>query len=320
MQLKKICLGVAVALSTFMLPVLTYGLAYAEVTIDTLNVRSTPSKTAKIVTQLDKMDTLKVTKETEGGWLEVVLEDESKGYVSGQFMKITKATGQINNNAVRLRDYPSTSKGKVLETLLKGKDMAIEYAVDDWYKVSNEAYEGFVHKDLVTPSKYVSKVKIKPLDQVKRVVPVKEAPPVQKTASSKKEQDTPKVKATCDTSMGSEIVADAKQFLGGPYAYGGNSLTRGVDCSGFAQQIMSRHGISISRSSRSQYSGDGYEVSSDNLTQGDLVFYGYDGVVSHVGIYVGNGKIIHANDSSTGIIISNLHNGGKPYIGAKRVI
>lgn len=327
MQLKKICLGVVVALSTFMLPTLAYGQAYAEVMTDTLNVRSTPSKTGKIVTQLDEKDALRVTQEKEGGWFEVVLEDQSRGYVSSEFMKITKAMGTINDNGVRLRDYPvvKNKKSEILGTLTKGQAVVIDYAVEDWYKVSSEAFEGFVHKDLVTPSKYISKAETKQIAQVKRVLPVEEAPPVEEnaTSSAKKKQSSSRSsepQVANASSLGAAIAADAKQFIGGPYVYGGNSLTRGVDCSGFTQQIMKRHGVSISRSSRSQYSGDGYNVSQDDLSAGDLVFYGYDGVVSHVGIYVGGGRIVHANDSRTGIIASDLHNGGKPYIGAKRVI
>ena len=120
--------------------------------------------------------------------------------------------------------------------------------------------------------------------------------------------------------MADTIIQDAKQFLGNPYVYGGNSLTNGVDCSGFTQQMMKRHGISISRTSSSQYANDGYKVSRDELRKGDLVFFGYNGSISHVGIYIGNGQMIHSGTSSTGITISSLEGAGKPYIGAKRVL
>lgn len=117
---------------------------------------------------------------------------------------------------------------------------------------------------------------------------------------------------------GEEVVAYAKQFLGGRYVYGGNSLTSGVDCSGFAQQVMKHFNVSLARSSREQYASNGYSISEADIMPGDLVYYGRRGV-DHVAIYAGNGKIVHANDESTGIIISNLHY-GKPIIGIKRVI
>ena len=120
---------------------------------------------------------------------------------------------------------------------------------------------------------------------------------------------------------GSAVVSYAKQFLGNPYVYGGNSLTNGVDCSGFTSQVMRHFGVSLNRSSAAQYANNGSYVSSDNLQPGDLVFYGYSGQVSHVAIYIGGGQIIHANDERTGICIGNAFpSGGKPYIGAKRVL
>lgn len=119
-------------------------------------------------------------------------------------------------------------------------------------------------------------------------------------------------------SKGEEVVAYAKKYLGGRYKYGGNNLETGVDCSGFAQQIMKHFNISIARSSREQFSSSGYAVSEADIRPGDLVYYGSSSV-NHVGIYAGNGQIIHANDESTGIIMSNLHY-GKPLVGIKRVI
>lgn len=119
-------------------------------------------------------------------------------------------------------------------------------------------------------------------------------------------------------SKGEEIVSYAKQFLGGRYVYGGNNLSTGVDCSGFASQVMKHFGISLSRSSSSQYASNGYAVSEMDIMPGDLVFYGRGGV-DHVAIYAGDGKIIHANNEATGIVMSSLHY-GKPIVGIKRVI
>lgn len=125
--------------------------------------------------------------------------------------------------------------------------------------------------------------------------------------------------ASKEKSLGEEVVSYAKNYLGGRYVYGGNNLSTGVDCSGFAQQIMKHFNISLERSSREQYASNGYKVSETELMPGDLVFYGYSGYVDHVAIYAGSGKIIHASTETTGIIMSNLH-GGKPVIGIKRVI
>lgn len=117
-----------------------------------------------------------------------------------------------------------------------------------------------------------------------------------------------------------DIVNYALQFKGNPYVYGGNSLTKGVDCSGFTQQIMKHFGVSINRTASTQ-AKNGTRISKTELLPGDLVFYGYKGKISHVGLYMGNGQVIHANNRRTGIIVSTLEGSQMlPYISATRVI
>ena len=91
-------------------------------------------------------------------------------------------------------------------------------------------------------------------------------------------------------------------FIGNPYVYGGTSLTNGADCSGFTMSVMSHFGIKIPRTADQQAIGyDGTTtkyatakvVSVNNIQPGDLVFYYQP--ISHVGIYIGNGLIVHAS-------------------------
>ena len=117
---------------------------------------------------------------------------------------------------------------------------------------------------------------------------------------------------------GTRMIQDALQFVGNPYVWGGNSLTNGVDCSGYTQQIHLRANISIPRVSSQQYASS-KKVAYSNLQPGDLVFYGYDGVISHVAFYMGQFQneakaIVHAADSQHGIITSSI-NRSKPMIG-----
>ncbi len=108
------------------------------------------------------------------------------------------------------------------------------------------------------------------------------------------------------SSSGSEIANYALNFVGNPYAYGGTSLTGGADCSGFVQSIYSHFGYSIARSSSSQSQSAGKEVSFSNLQAGDLIFYrNSGGSVSHVALYIGSGKVVHASNKRDGIKISN---------------
>jgi cell wall-associated NlpC family hydrolase len=98
---------------------------------------------------------------------------------------------------------------------------------------------------------------------------------------------------------GNDIVSYASQFVGNPYVYGGNSLTEGIDCSGFVKQIFGHYGISLPRDSYSLRSS-GQAVSYENAKAGDIICY-----AGHVAIYMGNGRIVHASSPSTGICYGN---------------
>lgn len=102
------------------------------------------------------------------------------------------------------------------------------------------------------------------------------------------------------------IVAYAKQFLGNPYVYGGTSLTNGADCSGFTQSVFAHFGITTERSSRDQ-AAKGKEISMSAIQPGDLLFYASGSYINHVAIYIGDGKIIHSSNPTTGITITKYN-------------
>jgi len=102
------------------------------------------------------------------------------------------------------------------------------------------------------------------------------------------------------------IVAYAKQFLGNPYVFGGTSLTNGCDCSGFTMKIYEYFGYNIGRSSRDQ-ALKGTSINESSAQPGDLYFYDSGGTINHVAMYIGGGQVIHASNSTTGIIISSAH-------------
>jgi hypothetical protein len=92
-----------------------------------------------------------------------------------------------------------------------------------------------------------------------------------------------------------EIVGTAKKFIGVPYRWGGSSRREGFDCSGLTMVVYQLNGLNLPRSSREQYRV-GTPIEKSQLSQGDLVFFATSGGrrVSHVGIYVGNDRFIHA--------------------------
>lgn len=100
-----------------------------------------------------------------------------------------------------------------------------------------------------------------------------------------------------------ELVAFAMQYLGYPYVWGGNNLETGVDCSGFTQQVYLKFGITLNRVADSQRA-NGISISREEAQPGDLFFYGSNGYATHVAIYIGDNKVIHASSPSVGIIIS----------------
>ncbi len=108
-----------------------------------------------------------------------------------------------------------------------------------------------------------------------------------------------------------ELVSYAKQFIGNPYVYGGTSLTRGTDCSGFVKGVYRHFGVSLPRTS-SAMRRVGYRVSVQDMQPGDIVCY-----EGHVGIYAGNGKIVNAIDERKGIGMSNAYY--KPIITVRRI-
>ncbi len=132
----------------------------------------------------------------------------------------------------------------------------------------------------------------------------------------------PEVSRSGSSVTGDGIVAKAAQYLGTPYRYGGSS-PGGFDCSGFTSYIYSQFNISLNRTAAGQY-GNGIAVSKANLIPGDLVFFAcYSSSINHVGIYTGNGQIIHSSTpSSGGVIYSNLNSGyyANAYVGARRIV
>ena len=114
------------------------------------------------------------------------------------------------------------------------------------------------------------------------------------------------------------LTSDALRFLGVPYVFGGTS-TSGFDCSGFVQHVFAMLGIGLPRTADAQY--DFGRPALGGPRAGDLVFFDTYGGVSHVGIYLGQGRFVHAS-SSHGVMVSHLSDSywASRYVGAKRLI
>lgn len=237
----------------------------AKVTADTLNVRAKESTDSDVVTLSDQGDTLTVLGQ-DNGWYKVAVSSEEVGYVSGDYVYLD----YVYETAVTIEE----------EEAAAAAEEAAEQEEENNEAVSEET----------------------PAEQA----PAEEAP-AEETSSTEAPKKEKKKKSdedagTSSTSKDGQAIADyAVQFVGNPYVYGGTSLTKGADCSGFVQSVYKHFGYSLPRVAADQ-AGAGTKVSTDSLQPGDLLFYHGFG---HVAIYIGGGQVVHASNAKTGIKISD---------------
>ena len=127
------------------------------------------------------------------------------------------------------------------------------------------------------------------------------------TNTGNKTQTTP--------NTGNKIADMAQKYLGTPYVWGGESMEEGgMDCSGFVYNALKDAGYDVGRTTAQGYRGYGTSVSKADMQPGDLIFYGKNGNASHIGIYLGNGQVIHSSGGSKntksnpgkGVVITNV--------------
>lgn len=306
----------------------------------TLNIRKKGSINAKIVGKMKKGNIATVLK--KGSEWSKVRSGNVTGYVKNQYLVFgdeienfakqnVKKVAKVQTETLRVRKKASTDS-KIVTLVSEDDKLKVKKQTDDWAKVKVDGQTGYVSKDYAKVTYSFGKAKSMKQIQAeqeakKRAEEAARNKPVSTTSSSHTSntgttsgsttgstQTTKKASVSVSSSGSSatesRIVSYAQQFVGNPYRYGGNSLTSGIDCSGFTQQIMAKFGYSISRTSSSQ-SGDGRAVSTSNLRAGDLVFYGDGGSIDHVALYIGGGQVVHASNSAPyprgGIKISNVN-------------
>ena len=123
--------------------------------------------------------------------------------------------------------------------------------------------------------------------------------------------------SSTSSATGEAVVAYASQFIGNPYVYGGNSLTNGIDCSGFVQQVFAHFGYSLPRTSDAQ-AGSGRGITYSESRAGDIIVYS-----GHVAILTGDGGIVHASNSKPypqGGIKYSSNALYRPYIAVRRIV
>lgn len=159
------------------------------------------------------------------------------------------------------------------------------------------------------------------IDTLKIVTPVSlsspdNAPLVAQLAALQQAQDAPSTSGRMKT-----LLQRAFALLGTPYRWGGTSPTNGFDCSGLVGYVFRTIGIDLPRVSRAMANEGTAVTDRSALAEGDLVFFGRRGQVDHVGIYIGDGKFLHAPRTGRDVTVSTLTDGywGQKYMEARRI-
>lgn len=189
----------------------------------------------------------------------------------------------VNTDKLNVRKEPST-ESTIWTQISKEDRYSVIQQMDGWVQIELDAGDG--ESDAAYISTRDNNVEVRyALEEAIKFSPVEE-------------------KANQESSLRSKIVNYAVQFVGNPYVWGGTSLTKGADCSGFTQSVLRNFGISIPRVSRDQ-AKTGRTITQSEMRPGDLVFYtSSGGVVNHVAMYIGNGQVVHAASKRSGIKIS----------------
>lgn len=287
-------------------------IAVAQVS-KSLNIRAEANEDAEVLGKLYNESVATVLGE-ENGWY-LITSGSVTGYAKAEYLvvgdlalinSVSRRVATVNTDGLRLRKEPNT-ESKILTVIPRDEDLTVtDETIDGWIGVSVEEGTGYVSTEYVTlsteytyaESKEEEAARLAKEERERREAAAAAAAATSKSGSSKKGTGAQSYSSPSG-SGGQDVVDFAVQFVGNPYKYGGTSLTKGADCSGFVMAVYKEFGISLPHSSRSLRSV-GSAVDKSDVQPGDIVCYS-----GHVAIYIGDGKIVHASTKKTGIKIGS---------------
>lgn len=279
---------------------------------------------------------------TQGEWVEVSVNGE-EGWVPSRFVDIKEAPGFITEDKVNFRDNSNTDSN-IIEELSKGSKLEVLEDQGEWIKVKNGDKEGYINAKYISDEAPIIEEEEVIVEEVAVEEVQTQSSNNQSSNSNRQNSSTQKVNnenssssnkkkqvstnkkeentnaPAANTSLAQAVVNLAHSKLGSPYVWGSEG-PNSFDCSGLTSYVYKNAaGVSLPRTSSAQ-SGYGQTISKSNLQPGDLVFFG-SGSVSHVGIYIGGGNMIHSPKPGESVKITSINSSyySGRFITAKRVL
>ena len=251
-----------------------------------LNVRAAASIDAEIVGKMPDDAGCEILG-VEGDWTHI-RSGKVEGYVSSEYLlsgdaayaraeEVKQTIATVTTTTLYVRSEPNTDC-TIITMMPMGEELEVVELLDGWVQINVDNDVGYVSADYVDISV-----------ELKKAMTMTEV---------RYGQGVSDVRVA--------LVQYATQFVGNPYVWGGTSLTRGADCSGFVLSVFANYGVYLPHSSSAQ-ANYGTRISASEAQPGDLFFYSNGSRINHVAIYIGNGRVVHASSPSSGIKISNAY-------------
>ena len=252
-----------------------------------LNIRETPDSEGKLIGKMSNNDGCEILDIVDDTWAHIK-SGEIEGYCHIDYLltgadalyqgrKIITPVATVTASALKVREAPNTDC-RIITQVPKGEELKVLEFGEDWVKIDLDDEDAYVAYDFVDIE-----------ERLGHAISITEL-----------------LYGDGVSDVRVDLCQYAKTFIGNPYVWGGTSLTKGCDCSGFVMKLYAHYDVTIPRTSRTQATA-GTVVPLDKVRPGDLIFYTRGKSINHVALYVGNGQVVHASSPKTGIKISGMY-------------